>query len=136
MTDPDRLWSRYWNIRDRHGNGYATPILWHLALRGHAGAMLELGTTFDSRGRRSDPFSQEGLAYRAFRQGEPFGAQHLAINAFNRRDLAGYRHWLARAARAGDDAARRELRRFELRLPHTNAAKIGRRRPHRRYDFE
>jgi hypothetical protein len=135
MSNRDRLWHRYWGIRDNHQIGYAMPIIWHLALRRHPLAMTELGSTFDKPGRFADPFSQEGLAYRAFRLGHPAGAQHLAMNAFNRGDLGGYRYWLARAAKSGDGDAARELRRFELRLPHTNAALIGRKRPHRRSDF-
>jgi hypothetical protein len=58
------------------------------------------------------------------------------MNAFNRGDMLGYRCWLARGARAGDRDALRELRRFETRLPHKNAARVRRRRPYRRYDFE
>jgi len=83
-------------------------------------------------GRIAEPFSQEGLAYQAFRHGHPNGAQHLAMNAFDKRDLAGYRYWLARAAKSGDGDAVRELRRFELRLPHTNAP----RRSHLQHDRE
>lgn len=135
MTKQERLWSRYWGIRDDHHTGYAMPIVWHLALRRDPFAMAELGTTFEKPGRIADPFSQEGLAYRAFRHGHSKGAQHLAMNAFNRRDLAGYRYWLARAAKSGDGDAMRELRRFEVRLPHTNARWIGRKRPHRPSDF-
>ena len=135
MTRQDRLWSRYWGIRDNHQNGYAMPIIWHLALRSDPMAMLELGSTFDKPGRIADPFSQEELAYRAFRLGDPSGPQHLAMNAFNKGDLGRYRFWLARGAKFGDADAARELRRFELRLPHTNARLIGRKRPHRRSDF-
>jgi len=135
MTKQQRLWSRYWGIRDDHQNGFATSIVWHLALRRDPLAMTELGSTFERPGRIADSFSQEGLAYRAFRHGHPNGAQHLAMNAFNRRDLAGYRYWLARAAKSGDRDALCELRRFEVRLPHTNARRIGRKRPHRRADF-
>jgi hypothetical protein len=136
MANHDRLWDRYWSIRERPGNGYAVPILWHLALRRDELAMAELGTTFSKEGRMADPFSQSGLAYRAFRRGLRNGAQHLAMNAFNRGDLAGYRYWLARGAKVGDRDAQRELTRFETRLPHRAAYLIGRQRPHRRYDFE
>lgn len=136
MADHHRLGQRYWAIRDAHKNGYALPIVRHLALRGDALAMTELGSTLRTAGRRTQPFSQEGLACRAFRKGDPTGAQHLAMNAFNRGDLCAYRYWLARAARAGDRRALAELRRFELRLPHRNALKIGRKRPDRASDFE
>ena len=111
------------------------PILWHLALRRDTIAMTELGSTFAKIGRIAEPFSQSGLAYRAFRAGNALGAQHLAMNAFNRRDLSGYRHWLSQAARLGDDDAKAEHRRFETRLPHSNAALIGRGRPDRTSDF-
>ena len=97
--------------------------------------MTELGSKFDKPGRIADPFSQEGLAYRAFRLGDAGGAQHLAMNAFNKGDLGRYRYWLARGAKTGDADAARELRRFELRLSHANARLIGRKRPHRRSDF-
>lgn len=131
-----RLWERYWGIRDDHRNGLAIPILWHLALRGDPTAMIELGSSFDTEGRIAQPFSQSGLAYRAWRAGSEIGAENLAVSAFNRRDLAGYRYWLARAARAKSYYVVRELRRFETRLPHENARLIRRKRPHRRYDFE
>lgn len=135
MTKQERLWSRYWGIRDNHKNGFAFPIIRHLALRRDPLAMVELGATLDKRGRIADPYSQEGLAYRAFRRGHLIGAQHLAMNAFNSSDLAGYRHWLGRAARAGDGDAAKELRRFEVRLPHEDAGRIRRKRPLRRSDF-
>jgi hypothetical protein len=130
----NRLWEQYWKITDQHGNGYATPILWHLAFRGHTGAMTVLSSIYDREGRIAQPFSQAGLAYRAYRRGDPIGANHLAMNGFNRGNLACYRYWLARAARAGDKEALRELRRFETRLPHGDAKTIGRGRPWRSYD--
>jgi len=134
MEKMERLWERYWKIRDHHGNGYATPILWHLSLRGHTGAMTVLSSISDREGRIAEPFSQAGLAYRAYRRGDPIGANHLAMNGFNRGDLARYRYWLARAARSGDKDAMRGLRRFETRLPHGDAKAIGRGRPWRSYD--
>lgn len=135
MSKQDRLWTRYWGICDNHEIGYAMPIIWHLALRRDPMGMVELGRRLDRAGRLADPFSQEGLAYRAFRAGHAYGAQHLAMNAFNRADLGRYRYWLARGARAGDADAARELKRFEIRLPHANARRIGRKRPHRRSDL-
>lgn len=110
------------------------PILWHLALRRYQFAMLELSQRVEPAGRISDPFSSAGLAYRAYRLGLSFGAQNLAMDCFNRGDLAGYRKWLGRAARAADEDAARELRRFETRLPHGDAGRIGRKRPYRSYD--
>ena len=131
----DRLWARYWGIRDDHKVGHYMPILWHLALRGDADAMVELSSNLPCIGRLADRFSQSGLAYAAYRKGSALGAQHLAMIAFNRNDLRGYRHWLNKAWRAGDQEAGQQLRRFELRLPHTNAASIRRKRPHRRSDW-
>lgn len=135
MNKSDRLWVRYWGIRDHHRSGLRMPILWHLALRGDATAMVQLSSELGKGGSIADRFSQPGLAYAAYRQGNAWGAQHLAMNAFNRNDLQGYRHWLTRAARLGDRDADQELRRFELRLPHTDAALIRRKRPHRRSEF-
>lgn len=136
MGKHDRMWARYWAIRDDHHNGHRMPILWHLAFRRDPTAMTELGSTFGKVGRITDPFSQNGLAYRAYRAGSALGAQHLAMNAFNHRNLSGYRHWLGKAASLGDRDAQQERRRFEVRLPHENAALIGRKRPHRSSDFE
>ncbi|VWX48768.1 conserved hypothetical protein [Novosphingobium sp. 9U] len=135
MSKSDRLWARYWNIRDNHQSGHRLPILRHLALSGDTGAMVELSSELGRGGCAANRFSQRGLAYAAYRGGNSLGAQHLAMDAFNRNDLRDYRHWLARAARLGDHDARRELRRFELRLPHSNAALIRRKRPHRPSDF-
>jgi hypothetical protein len=128
----DAFWKRFWAIRDSHANGYAEPILWHMALRGDPGAMVSLSQTFEGQGPLAAPWSQAGLCRRAWRQGYAFGAQHLAMAAFNRRDLGGYRYWLRRAANAGDPDALAQLKRFELRLPHANARSIGRKRPWRK----
>jgi hypothetical protein len=136
MKKRERLWERYWSIRDAHGNGHRMPVLRHLALRRDPMAMTELGSELVRAGRPSERFSQVGLYHRAYRSGYGMAAQHLAMNAFNRGDLTNYRRWLARAARAGDVNAGNELRRFETRLPHRNAGLIGRRRPFRRSDFE
>ena len=132
----ERLWKRYWAIRDAHRNGHRMPILRHLALRRDPMAMTELGSELVRVGRASEPFSQAGLYHRAYRSGYGMAAQHLALNACNRGDLAGHRRWLARAVRVGDADAHRELRRFETRLPHQNAGLIGRRRPFRPSDFQ
>lgn len=132
MGKVDRLWARYWAIRDNHQIGHRMPILWHLALAGDTSAMVELGSELSKVGRISERYSQSGLAYAGYRRGDPLGAQHLAMNAFNRNDLHGYRHWLSKAARLGDRDAGEELRRFEIRLPHAAAASIRRRRPQRR----
>jgi hypothetical protein len=132
----EALWLRYWAIRDDHANGHATPILWHLALGDDPRMMVTLANGFSIPGRLSDRFSQAGLCYRAWRLGYAYGAQHLAMNAFNAHDMNGYRTWLRRAAKAGDRDSARELKRFETRLPHTNARRVGRLRPSRKYDFE
>ena len=129
----DKLWSRYWAIKDFHGNGLLEPILWHLALKGDVSAMVTLADTFGSGGKMSDGFSRSGLYYRADKGGYEYAAQHLAMDAFNRRDLASYRYWLTRASRFDPDEMR-ELKRFETRLPHRTAREIGRGRPYRKYD--
>lgn len=131
----DSLWRRAWAIRGDHASGLYIPILWHLALRRHADAMLNLADTFGKAGRLSDPFSQSGLSYRAFRSGQPLAAQNLAIESFNSGDLRGYRYWLQKAARI-DPVYRKELKRFEMRLPRTAARLIRRGRPYLPYDDE
>jgi hypothetical protein len=132
----DTLWRRYWAIRDDHANGYATPIMWHLALGHDTHMMVTLANSFPTSGRLADSFSQAGLCCRAWRLGYGTGAQHLAMNAFNTGDMRGYRTWLRRAANAGDKDSARELKRFETRLPHSNARCVRRERPYRKYDFE
>ena len=127
----ERLWARYWSIKDSHGNGLLEPILWHLALGGDYSAMVTLGDTFGSSGRLSDGFSRAGLYYRADKGGYIYAAQHLAMDAFNRGDLSSYRHWLRRAAHF-DPADSQQLKRFETRLPHRSAHEIGRGRPYRK----
>ncbi|WP_267387008.1 hypothetical protein [Sphingomonas sp. GC_Shp_3] len=135
MSKADRLWARYWGIRDSNRIGHRMPILWHLALSGDTDAMVELGNELGEGGRIANRFSQSGLAYAAYRRGNPVGAQHLAMDAFNQNDLRGYRHWLNKAARLGDHDAGRELRRFEVRLAHGNAALIHRKRPLRKSEI-
>jgi len=127
---------RAFAILDGKANGIGMPVLHHLALRGMKDAMVALAYHQSGAGRFSDPFSPQGLCRRAWRKGDTLAARNLAVDCFNRRDLQGYRHWLSRAARLGDPYAARELRRFETRLPHLDARKIGRKRPDRRYDFE
>lgn len=130
----DRLYDRASSILEGGGNGFGEPILWHLALRRHTDAMLSLAGRLDPWGKPADPFSQRGLERRAFRLGNERAGQHLAMTHFNRGDLAGYRRWLSWAARAGDEEAAIELRRFETRLPHAAAGDIGRQRPYRKSD--
>lgn len=114
--------------------------MWHLALRGHTGAMIELAAWFSDNNKReafgsfSDPFSAAGLYRRAYRKGDARAAQHVAMSSFNRNDMIGYRHWLRRAAKAGDAEAGRQLRHFETRLWHAAARKIGRLRPEQKKD--
>ncbi|WP_156681109.1 hypothetical protein [Sphingomonas profundi] len=130
----DRLYDRASAILDGNAVGLGEPMLWHLALRRHTEAMLALSGRIRPAGKPADPYSQIGLERRAFRLGNERAAQNLAMTHFNKRDLAGYRHWLRRAARAGDEEAALEVRRFETRLPHAAAGDIGRRRPYRRSD--
>ena len=56
----DRLWARYWAIRDAHGCGLWTPILWHLALGGDYSAMVALADTFDHSERMADRSAGQG----------------------------------------------------------------------------
>jgi TPR repeat protein len=135
----DCLFDRAVDILEGRANGFGLPILHHLALRGHSSAMLWLAGawTQDAErskfGRFSDPCSAIGLMRRALRLGDSNGAQNLAMTYyFNTGNLAMYRHWLAKAATRGDEDAARELSRFELRLPHLAARRVGRLRPLRR----
>ena len=136
LTPQERRYARAISILDGKANGFGVPILFHLALRGMSDAMIALSNELSGGGAIADPFSQRGLCRRAWRRGDTTGAQNLAVDCFNRHDLQGYRHWLHRAARMGNPYAAREVRRFETRLPHLNARKIGRKRPDRKYDFE
>ena len=114
--------------------------MWHLALRGHTGAMIELADWFSddnsagSFGTPADAFSAAGLYRRAYRKGDARAANNAAMSFFNRNDMGGYRRWLRRAAKAGDLAAGKQLRHFETRLWHAAARKIGRLRPEQKRD--
>lgn len=140
-TTADRLFLRADAIMERRANGFAMPILKHLALRRYAPAMLELArwTTMSGDpaaiGRVSDPRSPAALMRRAHRLGDITAAQNLAMTLFHAGDLAGYRHWLGKAARAGDGDAGAELRRFELRQPFPLARRMRRKRPFRRSEL-
>jgi TPR repeat protein len=136
----DKLYLKALNIREGNANGLWVPILQHLALRGHSGAMIDLANWFCGSnslrdlGATADAFSAAGLYRRAYRKGDARAAQHLAMGCFNRNDLRGYRLWLGRAARTGDGEAAVQLRRFETRLWHDAARRIGRLRPHDKRD--
>jgi hypothetical protein len=100
-----QLFLRALAIRYDHKLGLWVPIVWHLALRRDAEAMIELACWICETGKwpgdlgaRSDAFSPADLSYRAFRLGNAHAAQHLAMACFNRRDLQGYRHWLRQGA--------------------------------------
>lgn len=115
--------------------GDGMGLLWHLALRHYPSAMTELSRRIGEDGlSAADPYSSAGLCYRALRQGDPTAAHNMAMTCFNRRDLQGYRHWLRLAAKAGDEEAGQQLRRFETRLPHGVAREINRGRRWRAYD--
>ncbi len=132
-ADRDDLWELALEKLAGRTPGWGEPLLWHLAMRGHVHAMMELSTFIDDDGPISDPYTTRGLAYRVYRLGHWAGAQHLAMLSFNDNNLNGYRHWLRKAAQLGgvfDELD--ELKRFETRLPHSNARKIGRLRPVRR----
>ena len=136
----DRLYLKALSIRHERGVGLWMPIMWHLALRGHTGAMVELADWFsgnDSRkelGKASEAFSAAGLYYRAYRKGNVNAARNMAVSCFNRSDMAGYRQWLRRAASIGDTESARELRFFETRLWHSSARKVRRLRPLQKRD--
>lgn len=141
-TREHRLFLKGLGVKYERRVGRWLPVMWHLALHGHAGAMIELADWLsedDSAGafgKPADALSPAGLYYRAWRSGEARAAYNAATSCFNRNDMAGYRRWLRRAGRAGDDEAGRELRRFETRLWHETARKIGRLRPkHKRDGF-
>ncbi|WP_017666135.1 hypothetical protein [Porphyrobacter sp. AAP82] len=131
----DRLYVKALSIRQDRGVGLWVPIMWHLALRGHVSAMIELADWFSGDdslkevGKISDTFSAAGLYYRAFRKGEPGAASNMALSCFNRGDMSGYRFWLRRAVKAGDPRSLCELRAFESRLWHSAARKLRRLRP-------
>ncbi|MES2054444.1 MAG: hypothetical protein V4564_00775 [Pseudomonadota bacterium] len=136
----ERLYCRALKIAAGGTPGLWLLIMQHLAFRGHIGAMRELANWYsrsnrvEALGAAGDHSSAAGLYRRAWRRGDAYAAQHLAMSCFNRGDLQGYRRWIGRAAQAGDTDARREARRFETRLPHANARKIGRLRPFARRD--
>lgn len=115
--------------------GDGMGLLRHLALRRYPSSMTELARRIGEDGlSAADPYSSAGLCYRALRQGDTTAAHNMAMTCFNRRDLQGYRHWLRLAAKAGDEEAGQQLRRFETRLPHGVAREINRGRMWRAYD--
>lgn len=139
-TPTDRLYLKGLAIRYERHIGLWMPMMWHLALRGHTGAMIELADWFSDDnsaktfGTPADAFSAAGLYHRAFRKGEARAAHNAAMSCFNRNDMTGYRRWLRRAASGGDAAAATQLRHFETRLWHAAARKIGRLRPEQKRD--
>ena len=141
LTKADRLFARAEAIIERRANGFAAPILEHLALRRYAPAMLELARRVTASGdpaaigRISDPCSPAALMSLAHRIGNATAAQNMAMTLFHAGDLAGYRRWLRKASRAGDTDAGAELRRFELRQPYPLARRVGRMRPLRRAEL-
>jgi len=139
-TPADRLYLKGLAIRHERHLGKWLPIMWHLALRGHAGAMIELADWFSDDGS-ADPFgtparafSAAGLYRRAYKLGDLRAAQHLALSCFNQNDMAGYRHWLGQGAKAGDGEAKQERRQFETRLWHADAGRVRRLRPKQKRD--
>jgi hypothetical protein len=136
----DRLYLKGLAIRDKESVGLWVPIMWHLALRGHTDAMIELAGWFsdDNRwsafGTPADAFSAAGLYRRAYRKKDSRAAYNAAMSCFNRNDMMGYRRWLRLAAQGGDMAAAKQLRYFEIRLWHPAARKIRRLRPQQKRD--
>ena len=139
-TKTDRLYLKALAIRYKRLAGLWVPIIWHLALRGHAGAMIELADWYsrddsaESVGTPAHAFSAAGLYRRAFRNGDARAAANFAMSCFNRNDMIGYRHWLRRAAQTGDADAAKQLARFETRLWHSAARTIRRLRPEQKRD--
>lgn len=139
-TAKERLYLKGLGVRYERDFGLWMPIMCHLALRGHTGAMIELADWFSSDsstktfGTPADAFSPAGLYYRAFRKGDARAANNAAMNCFNRNDMMGYRQWLRRAAKAGDADAGQQLSCFETRLWHSDARKAGRLRPRQKRD--
>jgi hypothetical protein len=139
-TSADRLYLRALAIRYERHVGKWLPTIWHLALRGHVGAMIELADWFSNEGSAdpfgtpADAFSAAGLYRRAYRKGDTRAAQHMALSCFNRNNMAGYRHWLGQGMKAGDAEAGQERRGFETRLWHANARKVHRLRPKQKRD--
>ena len=137
----DGLYAEALAIIHQGANGLWLPKIQHLALRRHSAAMVEIADWLCEaeadikHGRIADSFSAAGLYRRAYRLGDGRAAQHLAMTCFNRRDMQGYRTWLRRAAQLGDVDAMTELKRFETRLPHAAARKIGRLRPFHTRDY-
>jgi hypothetical protein len=131
----DRLYLKALGIRYEHRIGLWMPVMWHLALRRHEGAMIELADWFSrdggviSLGSPWHGFSAAGLYRRAYKAGDARAAHNLAVSYFNQNDLARYRYWLRRAALAGDAGASNAVGRFETRLWHGAARKIRRIRP-------
>jgi len=136
--DPsERLYLRALNIREGRARGLWLPKMWHLAIRGHSNAMIELADWLSDGhqlGSLSGNFSAAGLYRRALHKGNPRAAHNMAMTYFNRNDMVGYRYWIKRAGRAGDQTSRLQAARFECRLPHIAAATIGRIRPEQRRD--
>ena len=136
----DALYDRSLRIRDRRSVGLWLPIIWHLTLKGHTDAMIDLAAWFSgdndrlSLGKPSDNFSAAGLYRRAFRKGNARAAQHMAMAHFNRNNLRGYRYWLRQGANAGDTEAAEQLAFYEKRLWHGAAHDTGRGRPERKRD--
>jgi len=141
-TRAEVLYRRALTIREANGHGLWLPIMWHLALRGHAEAMIDLAgwlsgeNGYENLGVASDGFSAAGLYRREWRKGAERAARIMAMSCFNGNDLPGYRRWVRRAGEAGDRDSALEAERFETRLWHRAARRIGRHRPwHKRDDF-
>jgi hypothetical protein len=128
----NRLYLKGLEIRYGRHRGLWMPIMWHLALRGHTGAMIELADwlsdddSASAFGTPADAFCPAGLYHRALRKGDARAANNAAMSCFNPDDMSGYRQWLRRASNAGDPAAGKQLRQVETRLWHAAARKIGR----------
>ncbi len=111
--------------------GNERSLIRHLALRRDPDAVTELDRLSSDKRPGSIALSAAAMVRRVALKGHGPAAYNLAMQRFNDRDLPGYRGWLRHAAKAGDEDAIRQLRRFETRLPHGAARDIGRGRPYR-----
>ena len=135
-----RLYLKGLAIRYERSVGLWMPIMWHLALRGHTGAIIELADWFSDDdtakafGRPADAFSAAALYRRAYRMGDARAANNAAMSYFNRNNMTAYREWLRRAAQSGNTEAGKQLHYFETRLWHSASRRIGRLRPKQQRD--
>jgi len=130
-------------IQDERAHGFWVPLMRHLMLRRHAGAMITLGHFYTEGNHPRDldgmgvTYTAANLYYRVWRKGGTEGARaahSLAISYFNRGDMLNFRLWARRGERLGDYSCACYVKHFDTRLPHATARKIGRHRPDAKRD--